>query len=529
VTPERWRQVQTVFGAVVDEPADRRDQRLRELCRDDEELAREVVSLLAADHAASAVIGGPPAPMPIAAPSPAVPVGTRVGEYEIRSLLGQGGMGTVYAGIHPVIEKAVAIKVLDARLASTDGIVDRFVREARAVNKIHHPNIIDIFAFGHAPGVGHYFVMPRLVGETLGARVARGPMSLAEALPIIEQIADALDAAHGAGVLHRDLKPDNVFLVADRRGGVTVQVLDFGIAKLLDGVSAAVTRSGVQIGTPLFMSPEQWDGVVVDQRTDVYALGVMIHHVLTGRFPFESTSPLALMNMHANRPPPAASLHGAPPAVDAVIARALAKSRDDRPSSTGELYAELAAAAGVAVRAPHSHSAARAGTGPVGSPPSPPSTPVTTLSGSIGVRDRPASVRGRMAFAMIGLVVAGGAVVLAVTLGRHDRDGAPAGGEPAHGVSLAPDAAPPVDAPAPSETEAPTAVVPPRRRSTVDARRARSHSVDARPARAVVAPDARIAVPRSTADAAPRRADAAPRRADAAPWGTTVNPFPEQP
>jgi len=537
VTPERWRQIQTVFGAVLDEPVDRRDQRLRALCGDDDELAREVGSLLVADRAASAVIGASPGPVPIApAPVAAVPAGTRVGEYEIRSLLGQGGMGTVYAGIHPVIEKAVAIKVLDGRLASTDGIVDRFVREARAVNKIRHPNIIDIFAFGHAPGVGHYFVMPRLVGETLGARIARGPMSLAEALPILEQIADALDAAHGAGVLHRDLKPDNVFLVADRRGGVTVQVLDFGIAKLIDGAGAAVTRSGVQIGTPLFMSPEQWDGGDVDQRTDVYALGVMIHHMLTGRFPFESTSPIALMNMHANHAPRPTSAHGGPPEVDRVVARALAKSPHDRPASTGELYAELAVAAGAPVRT------SRAPVGSVSAPVAPgtvppPTTPVTTLSGSVSVRERPASVRGRMALALIGLLVLGAAVVVfAVVLGRSDRGTtAAAGGGDA--APSEPAAAPGFDAmpsASPVAASVDAAVEPTAGRTPSGPPDARPHGrpahADARPVPPVVAPDARRVAPASPPDAATApRVDAAHRHVDAAPWGTTVNPFEDHP
>ena len=123
-------------------------------------------------------------------------------------------MGTVYSGVHPVIGKQVAIKVLDAARSRDRGLVARFVQEARAVNKIEHEHIIDVFAFGEEPAFGHYFVMPRLVGRSLGTRLAEdGPMSLQGAVPIIRQIASALDAAHAAGVTHRDLKPDNVFLV----------------------------------------------------------------------------------------------------------------------------------------------------------------------------------------------------------------------------------------------------------------------------------------------------------------------------
>jgi serine/threonine-protein kinase len=488
VTPERWSQVQAIFAAVLETRVEEREARIHELCRGDDDLAREVSSLIAADAGASAVLRAADAEIP-------VPVGVRVGEYVIESLLGRGGMGTVYGGIHPVIEKQVAIKVLDARLASSEGIVARFVREARAVNKIRHPNIIDIFAFGHAPELGHYFVMPRLVGETLGARIERAPLSLAELLPILEQIADALDAAHRTGVLHRDLKPENVFLVPDRRGGVTVQLLDFGIAKLLDG-DASVTRSGTQMGTPLFMSPEQWDAATVDHRTDIYALGVIVHFALTGRYPFESSSPVALMNMHANRPPTPASEHGAPPAVDRVIARALAKSRGERYSSAAGLYAELAAVAPLV--------------GTTAPPPAAPARPaITTLSGSVSATPQPASSHGRVLLALGGLVTIGALVIVAAVM--HGRGGSsPSPDEISRSdgdvvVPAAPLAVPSraIEADA-STPPLPDAGIRSRIRPPVDASRPR---VDA---------------------ATPRDAAPAPR-SDASGWGTTVNPFENQP
>lgn len=272
--------------------------------------------------------------------------GTRVGEYEITGLLGAGAMGTVYAGVHPIIGKRVAIKVLQSALSADARMVDRFVREARAVVKIQHRNIVDVFAFGYQADVGHYFVMPFLDGEALANRIAkRGPMAPAEALPIVEQIADALDAAHGEGILHRDLKPDNVFLARTRDGGDSVRVLDFGLAKLIDG-EVSSTQAGAQMGTPLFMSPEQWDGATVDHRTDIYAFGVLVHNLLTGRYPFESASPVALMNMHANQEPMPPSTYGADPAADAVIARALAKDPEYRFASAGSLYQALWGAIG---------------------------------------------------------------------------------------------------------------------------------------------------------------------------------------
>lgn len=276
--------------------------------------------------------------------SKSLPAGTRVGDYQITGLLGAGGMGTVYAGEHPLIGKRVAIKVLHPSLAIDERMVERFVREARSVVQIGHRNIIDVFTFGEAQGIGHYFVMPLLAGQSLGDRVERtGPLPLSEAVGVIREIASALDAAHAAGIYHRDLKPDNVFLADDGGDAPSVRLLDFGIAKLIhDEVST--TQTGAQMGTPLFMSPEQWAGADVDGRTDVYALGVLAHHVLTGRFPLESNSVMALMGLHANGVPVPPSEHGADPRVDPVVEIALAKNRDQRFDTPGAFARALATA-----------------------------------------------------------------------------------------------------------------------------------------------------------------------------------------
>jgi serine/threonine-protein kinase len=280
-------------------------------------------------------------------------IGTRAGEYEITGVLGQGGMGTVYSGVHPVIGTRVAIKVLDPRL-SDPSVVVRFIREAQVVNKIRHPNIIEIFAFGESPDLGHYFVMPLLEGDTLAARVEKGgALAPLAALPILEHVAEALDAAHEAGVCHRDLKPENVVLADDGRGQEMVKVLDFGLAKLSDGTSVNVTSEKFSMGTPLYMSPEQWAAVgSVDHRTDIYALGVVLHFMLTGRHPFEGDTPVSLMKMHTTEPPTLPSQQGGPAGFDGVIARALAKDREERFQKASELHAAFAAAcAGEAVEA----------------------------------------------------------------------------------------------------------------------------------------------------------------------------------
>ncbi len=291
-----------------------------------------------------------------------MPLGTTLGEYEVVGILGAGGMGAVYKGFHPIIGKEVAIKVLAPHLSKNEQMVKRFVQEARAIAKIQHSNIIDVFSFGHTPEVGHYFIMPLLKGESLGDRMKHGPMALSEILPLVEQIADALDTAHEAGIYHRDLKPDNIYLAIERNGPPSVRILDFGIAKLVES-DVSATQTGVQMGTPLFMSPEQWEGRGVDHRTDIYALGVLVHHLITGRYPFESNSHAALMNLHVNGEPQLPSAFGASEALDRVFAKALAKDKEYRFATAQEFYLELVSAAdGTDMSAPISRAAAAATT-----------------------------------------------------------------------------------------------------------------------------------------------------------------------
>jgi serine/threonine-protein kinase len=217
-------------------------------------------------------------------------IGTDVGGYVIECELGRGGMGVVFAATHPVIGKRAAIKVLKPSLSNNPATVERFKQEARSVNQIGHPNIVDIFAFGALPDGRSYLVMDLLEGESLRKRVKRGPLSLFEAVLVLDEVASALAAAHGKGIIHRDLKPDNVFVVA-HPSRTDVKLLDFGLAKL--GASASTTAArayrtatGAQLGTPDYMSPEQVRGAGgVDHRTDIYALGVVAYEVLTGKRP----------------------------------------------------------------------------------------------------------------------------------------------------------------------------------------------------------------------------------------------------
>ncbi len=275
--------------------------------------------------------------------------GTMVGEYRIERKLGAGTFGDVYAGEQPVIGKRVAVKVLNRRFASDPVMVSRFVAEARAVNKIRQRNIIDIFSFGVLPGLDrHYFVMELLDGLTLSALLDRtGALPVALVLPIVRGIADALDAVHEAGITHRDLKPDNVFLARERDGSYFPKLLDFGIAKLIGHDVAHKTGSGMVLGTPRYMSPEQARGKPADHRADIYALGVMIHEMLTGGPLFVGDSAVDMLLKQAVDPPPRMSSVSAevPPGLDAPVLAMLEKRPQDRPASAGKAVAALAARA----------------------------------------------------------------------------------------------------------------------------------------------------------------------------------------
>ncbi|MCK6547566.1 serine/threonine protein kinase [Myxococcota bacterium] len=233
-----------------------------------------------------------------------LPAGTRVGEYVVEAQLGEGGFGAVYRGVHPVIGKAVAIKVLSARHSSDPRIVSRFVSEARATITIGHANIVDIFSFGQLPDGRPYYVMELLDGTNLYDRLQqRGRFSVEETIEILGQVAAALDAAHAAGIAHRDLKPENIFLVAGDQ--LRVKLLDFGVAKLLDDSVPRQhrTETGAALGTPSYMAPEQCMGRAVDHRADIYAFGVVAYEMLTGRLPFLGDSSFSVMLSHVNDTP----------------------------------------------------------------------------------------------------------------------------------------------------------------------------------------------------------------------------------
>ncbi|MBN1611966.1 MAG: serine/threonine protein kinase [Polyangiaceae bacterium] len=276
--------------------------------------------------------------------------GDSVGEYRIVRRLGEGGFGAVYAAAHPVIGKRAAVKVLHPQYSADEVVTSRFVAEARAVNQIRDRNIVDIFSFGALPDGRHYYVMELLEGIALDAYLERaGRLPVPEALAILRVLANAIAAAHDAGIAHRDLKPGNVFLELDDEGNVYPKVLDFGMAKLLGAGAPAVhkTRSGTPIGSPRYMSPEQCRGVEVDHRTDIYAFGCIAYRMLTGMDVFDGPTALELMMAHVSAAPPSPSSRCAEidAHLDEPILKLLEKEPDKRPQTMHAAYESLAAGA----------------------------------------------------------------------------------------------------------------------------------------------------------------------------------------
>jgi serine/threonine-protein kinase len=262
--------------------------------------------------------------------------GSMVGEYRIDGPLGEGGMATVYAATHPLIGKRAAIKVMTPQLSADTAAVERFVQEARAVNQIGHPNIIDVFAFGTLPDGRSYFVMELLPGQTLHSRIDKEPLKLRESIAILFDVCDALEAAHEKGIVHRDLKPENIFLVNLRNNRRQVKLLDFGVAKLNNNADARLqrTRQDTIIGTPHYLSPEQARAKPVDAKTDVYSLGVMAFEMIVGQVPFNGDNVMDILVQHMNAPPPLPSSlrPGIPAEIDDILVRMLAKEPGKRPS-----------------------------------------------------------------------------------------------------------------------------------------------------------------------------------------------------
>ncbi|MBN1993454.1 MAG: SUMF1/EgtB/PvdO family nonheme iron enzyme [Anaerolineae bacterium] len=261
-------------------------------------------------------------------------VGQTLGQYELVEMIGMGGMATVYKAYQPNLNRYVAIKVLSEKYALTDDLKKRFLREAKAVAQLSHPNILPIFDVG-TEGDWSYLVMKYVAGHTLSRLLGR-PMSLSRVGHFLNQLAGALDHAHAKGIIHRDIKPVNILVEND-----WLFLADFGLAKIIE--SSTFTSIGTVVGTPEYISPEQADSRPVDHRTDIYALGIVLYEMVTGRVPYQSETPMGIMFKHVYETPPAPrSLNpNLPEEVEQAILKAMAKAPGDRYNRSGELAEAL--------------------------------------------------------------------------------------------------------------------------------------------------------------------------------------------
>ena len=273
---------------------------------------------------------------------PAFEPGQMVGSYRIEELLARGGMSAIYRATHTALDRSIALKVLSKEFANDRTSRERFMNEWRIAAALRHPNILRVHDAGDADG-SLYLAMELIEGGDLGHKIIReGALSPPATVAILDQMAGALDAAHAAGLVHRDFKPGNVLLDGDR-----ALLTDFGLSKLL-GSNARLTAPGRMVGTAQYLSPEQIRGQDVTPRTDVYALGCVIFEMLTASSPFDAESDFVLMYAHLERPVPRMQERrpGLPAAVDDVVAQAMGKSPEDRYGSAGETLAALKAVFG---------------------------------------------------------------------------------------------------------------------------------------------------------------------------------------
>jgi serine/threonine protein kinase/Tol biopolymer transport system component len=352
VTSERWQRVKELFEATLERDPAERAAFLAQACGGDEEVRREVESLLAAHEGDPGFMNTPVGHL-LAGGEPMLAAGQRFGPYETISPLGEGGMGQVYLAVDTRLGRKVALKLLPSYFTDDADRVRRFEREARAASALNHPSIITIYEIGQVDG-RHFISAEYVAGETLRARLERGRLEAGEALNIAVQVASALASAHEAGIVHRDIKPENIMLRRDR----IVKVLDFGLAKLAPHQALAVepqapnkstvkTNPGVVMGTVGYMSPEQARGQGVDHRTDIFSFGAMLYEMLTGKQAFGAGSLGETMSAILRDEPeeltrPDGEL---PPQLASIVRRCLEKKPEQRFQSASDLEFALEALA----------------------------------------------------------------------------------------------------------------------------------------------------------------------------------------
>ncbi|MBL8113429.1 MAG: serine/threonine protein kinase, partial [Acidobacteria bacterium] len=346
--PKRLAMIDSILEAALDEAPERRGAVLDAACGGDAELRREVEGLIADaeaepgpfDRSLGAFLPGRSFGAPTV-PAPEVSfTGERLAHYRILSLVAEGGMGEVYLAEDDRMPRKVALKLLPLRFTRDGGRLQRFQLEARSASALNHPGIVTIYEVGEAEGV-HFIASEYIEGETLRQILKRGPLAVAEATDVALQVVAALGVAHAAGLVHRDIKPENVM----RRADGFVKVVDFGLVKLVDedAASASVTGVGAVLGTARYMSPEQARGEEVDSRTDLFALGVVLYEMLSGRPPFRGETFAHAFRAVLNDPPvPLGEVcPSAPAELSRIVMKLLSKEREARYQTADELRAAL--------------------------------------------------------------------------------------------------------------------------------------------------------------------------------------------
>ncbi|MBA3714012.1 MAG: protein kinase [Pyrinomonadaceae bacterium] len=352
MTPERWEQIKQLFHATLEHEPAQRPAFLARACADDGPLRQEVESLLASHEQAESFIETPAADVAaglLAEDQHGLVAGLMVGHFRIADVLGAGGMGEVYLADDTRLGRKVALKLLPPQFTVNADRVRRFGQEARAASALNHPNIVTFHEIGQTDSL-HFIATEFVDGETLRAHMANTRMTIGEVLDVAAQVASALSAAHEAGIVHRDVKPDNVMLRRDR----IVKVLDFGLAKLAPHRAVAVdpqaptksmvkTKPGVVMGTVHYMSPEQARGLEVDARTDIWSLGVVLYVMVAGQQPFDGATPTDVIISIAEREPVPLARYApeVPAQLERIVKKALAKDRERRYQTAKDLLIDL--------------------------------------------------------------------------------------------------------------------------------------------------------------------------------------------
>jgi Tol biopolymer transport system component/tRNA A-37 threonylcarbamoyl transferase component Bud32 len=345
MTPERMQQIDAIFHDACDLAPDARAAFLAQACAGDEDLRREVESLLAADGQSTLMPAAQMAAAWLLERQAASLVGQSISHYDILAPLGKGGMGEVYKARDTKLERTVALKILPADVATDAERMRRFVREAKAASALNHPHVATIYEIGEANDI-RFIAMEYVAGQTLAAKINGAPLAINELIEIGSQMADALDEAHTKGITHRDIKPANVMLTA--RG--QVKVLDFGLAKITrppsiesNASTLKQTTPGIVMGTVPYMSPEQALGREIDHRSDIFSLGVVLYEMATGRLPFAGANTVETLDriLHAQPEAMAQFNQNVPTELERIARKCLEKERERRYQSARELLVDL--------------------------------------------------------------------------------------------------------------------------------------------------------------------------------------------